>query len=141
MLDLSPKRGWCPIGVVSQERMVSHWSGLSREDGVPLEWSLKTSFTVLLEFVTKSVHICWLIYWLLFNIQQIHICYTNMTSFFRFSNKQAIYLDDKFSLAHVQYIHLSQVLKSQNRSLGIRFLNLPTHVKIHNTVCLPWIIS
>jgi hypothetical protein len=57
-LEWSLKRGWCPIGVVSQERTVSHWSYLSREDGVPLELSLKTSFTVLLEFVTKSVHIC-----------------------------------------------------------------------------------
>jgi hypothetical protein len=37
-----------------------------------------------------------------------------MTSFFRFANKQAIYLDGKISLAHARGTHLSQVIKSQN---------------------------
>ena len=40
--------------------------------------------------------------------------YSNMTSFFRFANKPAIYLDGKISLAHVRCTHLSQVIKSQN---------------------------
>ena len=37
-----------------------------------------------------------------------------MTSFFRFANKWAIYLDGNISLAHVQCTHLSKVIKSQN---------------------------
>ena len=35
---------------------------------------------------------------------------SNMTSFFHFVNKRAIYLDGKISLAH-----LNQVIKSQNK--------------------------
>ena len=38
-----------------------------------------------------------------------------MTSFFRFVNKQAIYLDGQVSLAHARCPHLSQVIKSQNK--------------------------
>jgi len=38
-----------------------------------------------------------------------------MRSFYRFVNKQAIYLDGKISLAHAQCTHLSQVIKSQNK--------------------------
>jgi len=38
-----------------------------------------------------------------------------MTSFFRFANKRAIYLDGKISLAHARCTHLSHVIKSQNK--------------------------
>jgi len=43
------------------------------------------------------------------------VLYSNMTSFFRFANKRAIYLDDKLSLAHARCAHLSHVIKSQNK--------------------------
>jgi len=36
-----------------------------------------------------------------------------MTSFFRVVDERAIYLDDKISLAHALYTHLSQLIKSQ----------------------------
>ena len=36
--------------------------------------------------------------------------YSNMTSFFCFANKRAIYLDGKISLAHARCTHLSQVI-------------------------------
>jgi hypothetical protein len=38
-----------------------------------------------------------------------------MTSFFRFANKRAIYLDGKISLAHARCTHLSQVIQSKNQ--------------------------
>jgi len=41
--------------------------------------------------------------------------HSNMTSFFRFANKRAIYLDGKISLAHARCTHLCQVIKSQNK--------------------------
>jgi hypothetical protein len=50
-------------------------------------------------------------------VEWIHIdiiSYSNMTYFFRFASKRAIYLDDKISLAHAR-THLSQVIKSQNK--------------------------
>ncbi len=40
-----------------------------------------------------------------------------MTSFFRFTNKRAIYLDGKISLTHARCTHLSQVIKSQNKTI------------------------
>jgi hypothetical protein len=40
-----------------------------------------------------------------------HNTNSNMTSFFRFANKRAIYLDGKISLAHERCTHLSQVIK------------------------------
>jgi len=33
------------------------------------------------------------------------ILHSNMTSFFRFANKRAIYLDGKISLAHARHTH------------------------------------
>jgi len=51
-------------------------------------------------------------------VEWIHIdiiSYSNMTSFFRFANKRAIYLDGKISLAHARCTHLSHVIKSQNK--------------------------
>jgi hypothetical protein len=40
-----------------------------------------------------------------------------MTSFFRFTNKRTIYLDGKISLKHARCTHLSQVIKSQNKTI------------------------
>jgi hypothetical protein len=50
-------------------------------------------------------------------------------SFFRRANKRAIYLDGKISLAHAQCIHLSQVIKSQNKIIYkvVDVLNIYIH--------------
>ena len=51
-------------------------------------------------------------------------------SFFRFVNKQAIYLDGKISLAHACK-HLSQMIKSQNKIIYtvVNILNIYIHWK------------
>jgi hypothetical protein len=58
---------------------------------------------------------------------------SNMTSFFHFVNKRAIYLDGKISLAH-----LNQVIKSQNKiiytdvsDLNIFFYWSPTGLQLN----------
>ena len=52
-----------------------------------------------------------------------------MISFFRFANKQAIYLDDKISLGHTWHTHISQVIKSQNKIINtiVNVLNINIH--------------
>ena len=54
-----------------------------------------------------------------------------MSSFFRFENKRAIYLDVKISLAHARCTHLSQVIKSQNKIIYtvVNVLNIYIHWK------------
>jgi hypothetical protein len=54
-----------------------------------------------------------------------------MTSFFRFANKRAIYLDGKISLAHGWCKHLSQVIKSKNKIIYtvVNVLNIYIHWK------------
>jgi hypothetical protein len=58
-----------------------------------------------------------------------------MTSFFRFANKPAIYLDGSISIAHVQCTHLSQMIKSQNEIIYmvVNILNIDLYsLKIIN---------
>jgi len=52
-----------------------------------------------------------------------------MTSFFRFANKRAIYLEGKISLAHARCTHLSQMIKSQNKIIYmvVNVLNIYIH--------------
>ena len=54
---------------------------------------------------------------------------SNKTSFFRFANKRAIYLVGKTPLAHARCIHLSQVIKSQNKMIYtvVNVLNIYIH--------------
>ena len=71
-----------------------------------------------------------LIYQELFHLFQLNLN-SNMTSFFRFANKQAIHLDGKISLAHAWCTHLSQVIKSQNKIIYtvVNVLNIYIHWK------------
>jgi hypothetical protein len=54
-----------------------------------------------------------------------------MTSFFRFVNKRAIYLDGQISLAHARCIYLSHEIKSQTTIIYtvVNVLNIYIHWK------------
>jgi len=43
-------------------------------------------------------------------LKLVFIANSNVTSFLRFANKRAIYLDGKISLAHARCTHLSRVI-------------------------------
>ena len=60
---------------------------------------------------------------------KVYVYNSNVTSFFCFAYKRAIYLDGKISLAHARCTHLSQVTKSQNKIIYtvVNVLNIYIH--------------
>jgi len=69
-----------------------------------------------------------LIWYVFYQLFLLEIIYNACKSFFRFANKQAIYLDGKISLAHARK-HLSQMIKSQNKIIYmvVNILNIYIH--------------